>query len=139
MFLFLWCKDHHKHLYYFFIILQDPSRDFGESFATEKIQDDILKNQRDEWVEKEMKKKKILGRVLPKNDKNDNKNKSNNIHTSDTTTFKEELYALPKSLSMSMSNNNETEAGERWLAGMANVCWLLNCKYELIDCNRIEL
>eukprot|EP01083_Nonionella_stella_P295410 1004040_1 len=92
----------------------DPSKDFGESFSTEKIHDDKLKLQREEWIEKKLREKLLeQGRILPENK---NKKEENNI--GNKTSLKEELYALPNKLCAPLfSNKDNNEAGERWLAG----------------------
>ena len=113
---------------------QDPSRDFGESFSSEKIQDDKLKQQRTEWVEKQMRKKLLeQGRVLKENEKSP----KNSDHHRNKTTLKEELYALSNKLSMPlMSTRDNDEAGERWLAGMAE--YELPLEYKLKNIEQTE-
>eukprot|EP01084_Bolivina_argentea_P055070 100981_1 len=47
----------------------DPSKDFGESFSTEKLQDDKLKKNKEEWIQKQMRQRLLQrGRVLPQDE-----------------------------------------------------------------------
>mmetsp|Transcript_70733 Transcript_70733/g.112406 ORF Transcript_70733/g.112406 Transcript_70733/m.112406 type:complete len:295 (+) Transcript_70733:72-956(+) len=101
----------------------DPSKDFGESFQSEKAQEDKLKTQREEWVDKQMRARKLeQGRILPQHAKSPPKQHQH--EKNNKLTLKEELYALDEKLIMPLTSAKDNdEAGERWLAGM--------CEYEL--------
>ena len=111
-----------------FLLEQDPSKDFGDSFSAEKAQDDKLKQQREKWVEQKMREKLLeKGRVLPQNGdtQNGDGNKSKSLNAKEDevenhgTSFQEQLYALSDKLAAPLSSmRRNEEAGERWLAGM---------------------
>jgi len=100
----------------------DPSKDFGDSFSTEKTQDDKLKQQREKWVEEQMRGKLLeKGRILPQNDESKTQGVDGDKEQTENqgTSFQEQLYALSDKLTApSSSMRHSEEAGERWLAGM---------------------
>merc|ERR1712228_219614 len=113
----------------------DLSRDFDQSFSTEKVQDDKLKTQREEWVEEELRKRLLKkGRVLPQNKE---KKESESECKQTVTTLKEQLYALSDKLEAPLlSQRDHDEAGERWLAGMAE--YELPLEYKLKNIKQTE-
>jgi len=86
----------------------------GRTFATEKKQEDLLLDQREEFVKKKLREKlRQEGRVVADTAKKAPSVKQRNLQR--------EMYTLPNSLRMKPSFLPDHEAGERWLQGMSEV------------------
>ena len=99
------------------------------------MQDDKLKIQREQWVEEQLRKRLLeKGRMLPQN-KNEQDEKTESKQT--VTSLKEQLYALSDKLEAPLlSQKDHDEAGERWLAGMAE--YQLPLEYKLKNIKQTE-
>jgi len=86
----------------------------GRTFATEKKQEDILLEQREEFVDKKLREKfEQEGRVVAEEAKKAPLVKQRNLQR--------EMYTLPNCLRMKPTFLPDHEAGERWLQGMSEV------------------